>query len=671
MRIALAGNPNSGKTTMFNNLTGSSQYVGNWPGVTVEKKEGRLRGAKDVLVVDLPGIYSLSPYTLEEVVSRKFLLQEKPDAIVNIVDASNIERNLYLTTQLLEIGTPVVLVLNMMDLVRKNGDRIDVKGLSGALGCPVIEATALKGEGSLEAAHKAAELAASGASRSAGAVFDARVEGYIRQVSDVIGPYVPGNLRYYAIKLFERDKEIESELAAIPEQARGQIEQIVAAAEKEMDDDAESIVTAARYDYIAALLSVHLRKSTKGLSASDKIDRVLTNRVLALPIFAVVMYAVYALAMMGPGLMLTDWVNDVLFGSVIPNAVSGFLESVNCAAWLQGLVMDGIVGGVGAVLGFVPQILVLFFALSILEDCGYMARVAFIMDRIFRKFGLSGKSFIPMLISTGCGVPGIMATRTIENEKDRRMTIMLTTFIPCSAKLPIFALFAGALFGGSPNVAFSMYAIGLVSIITCGILLKRTKKYGGDPAPFVMELPAYHVPSLKGVLIHMWERGKTFIQKAGTVILLTTVLIWLLGSFSFGLRMVPIEESILAGIGRVLAPLFIPLGWGNWQSSVAAVSGLIAKENIVGTFGVLYGMQDLSDTGSELWGSVAAIFNGVTAYSFMIFNLLCCPCFAAVGTIRRELGSWKRTLATVGFQCLVAYIAAFLVYIVGSLFIGF
>lgn len=671
MRIALVGNPNSGKTTMFNELTGSTQYVGNWPGVTVEKKEGILKGNKDVTVVDLPGIYSLSPYTLEEVVARNYILDEKPDAIINIVDASNIERNLYLTTQLLEIGVPVVVALNMIDIVRKAGDTIDVEKLSALLGCDVVETSALKGEGAQEVAKRAVERGQEKAGVEVRQEFGEDLEKPLAGIETLIQGKVPGNPRYYAIKLFERDKKIQEKLSLSADIIQS-IDGIVSGVEKAQDDDAESIITSARYDNIEKIICNTTQRCKIGLTTSDKIDRVLTNRVLALPIFAVVMFLVYFLAMSGPGLMVTDWVNEVLFGELVPGWVGQFLTIIGAADWLHALILDGIVAGVGAVLGFVPQILILFFLLSILEDCGYMARVAFIMDRIFRKFGLSGKSFIPMLISTGCAVPGIMATRTIESEKDRRLTVMLTSFIPCSAKMPIFALFAAALFGGSALVGFSMYFIGLATIILCGILLKRTKRFGGEPAPFVMELPAYHFPSPKNVLKSTWDRGWSFIQRAGTIILLSTIVVWFMGSFSFRFQMVEdVDQSILAAIGRFFAPLFVPLGWGNWQSAVATISGLIAKENVVGTFGVMYGIEEATEATVALWDYIRQMFTGVTAYSFMVFNLLCCPCFAAVGSIKRELGTWKRTLATIGFQCLVAYIVALLIRLVGGLIFGF
>ncbi|MDR2931768.1 MAG: ferrous iron transport protein B, partial [Oscillospiraceae bacterium] len=600
IKLALAGNPNSGKTTMFNDLTGSSQYVGNWPGVTVEKKEGKLKGNKDVVIQDLPGIYSLSPYTLEEVVSRNYLVNEKPDAIINIVDASNIERNLYLTTQLTEIGIPVVIALNMIDIVRKNGDVIDGKKLGAALGCDVVETSALKGEGSKEVVNRAIAASKTGGSEPAHNFGD-RVEDALGQIAGLIDGKLTGNTRWYAIKLFERDQEILKEIH-LDADIRQDIEGIITECESAMDDDSESIITGERYTYIDKVIKQCVKvKNKPGLSVSDKIDRIVTNRVLALPIFAVVMFLVYFLSVSTVGSWMTDWVNDSLFGEMVPGAIEGFLESVGAADWLSGLILDGIVAGVGAVLGFLPQMLVLFLCLAILEDCGYMARIAFIMDRIFRKFGLSGKSFIPILIGTGCGVPGIMASRTIENESDRRMTVITTTFIPCGAKLPIIALIAGALFPGSVWVAPSAYFIGIAAIIMSGVMLKKTKSFAGDPAPFVMELPAYHVPGVKGVLVHMWDRGKSFVKKAGTIILLASVLVWFLSGFSWTMQMVDTEESMLASIGRVIAPIFVPLGWGDWQATVATFTGLIAKENVVGTFGVLYGFAEVAEDGTEYW----------------------------------------------------------------------
>jgi len=671
IKIALAGNPNSGKTTMFNNLTGSSQYVGNWPGVTVEKKEGRLRGHKDVIIQDLPGIYSLSPYTPEEVVSRNYLINEKPDAIIDIVDGTNIERNLYLTTQLTEIGVPVVMALNMIDVVRKNGDTIDIKKLGEAFGCEVIETSALKGTGSKEVAEKAIELARSKAVSSPPHTFSEPVENALSQIENIIKDNLQGlNVRWFAIKLFERDKKVQEQIF-LADDVKERIESIIAGCEKKLGEDSESIITSERYSYIENAVKKIANKKNKTLqTTSDKIDKVVTNRILALPIFAAVMFLVYYLSISTVGTLMTDWVNDVLFGEIVPGAGGSFLEAVGTAEWLNSLILDGIVAGVGAVLGFVPQMMVLFFCLAILEDCGYMARIAFIMDRIFRRFGLSGKSFIPILIGTGCGVPGIMASRTIENDTDRRMTIITTTFIPCSAKLPIIALISGALFPSSVWVAPSAYFVGIAAIITSGIILKKTRFFAGEPAPFVMELPAYHIPGLKGVLIHMWDRSKAFIRKAGTVILLATVGVWFLSSFSWTLRMVDIEESILASIGNVLAPLFRPLGWGEWKAAVATVTGLIAKENVVGTFGILYGFGEVAEDGAEIWGNLQAAFTQISAYSFLLFNLLCAPCFAAIGAIRNEMGSAKWTWFAIGYQTIFAYVIALIVYQLGMLFTG-
>lgn len=671
IKIALAGNPNSGKTTMFNDLTGSSQYVGNWPGVTVEKKEGKLKGHKDVIIQDLPGIYSLSPYTLEEVVSRNYLIKEKPDAIINIVDGTNIERNLYLTTQLAEIGIPIVMAVNMIDVVRKNGDTIDIKKLKDALGCEIIETSALKGIGSKEVAQKAIELAKSKAVFTPRHTFSKSVENALSQIEELITDYLDGlNSRWLAIKLFERDEKIQEQVS-FTGSIREKIESIIAVCEKEFDDDGESIITNERYIYISKLMkeTVHKKNQTK-LTFSDKIDRVVTNRWLALPIFVVVMFLVYFISISTIGTIGTDWVNEVLFGDLIPNGLGGFLESINTAGWLSSLILDGIVAGVGAVLGFLPQMLVLFLCLAILEDCGYMARIAFIMDRVFRRFGLSGKSFIPILIGTGCGIPGIMATRTIENDTDRRMTIITTTFMPCGAKLPIIALIAGALFPGSIWVGPSAYFVGVAAIVLTGIILKKTKIFAGDPAPFVMELPAYHLPGVKGVLIHMYDRGKAFVKKAGTIILLASVAIWFLSSFGWNLRMVDIEDSILASIGRVIAPIFAPLGWGEWKAAVASITGLIAKENVVGTFGILYGFAEVAEDGAEVWTNLQAAFTPLTAYAFLVFNLLCAPCFAAIGAAKTEFRSGKWTLFAVGYQCLFAYVVALIIYQFGSLFTG-
>ena len=677
LKIALAGNPNCGKTTLFNDLTGSNQYVGNWPGVTVEKKEGRLKGHKDVIIQDLPGIYSLSPYTLEEVVARNYLVGEQPDAILNIVDGTNIERNLYLTTQLIELGLPVVVAVNMMDLVRKNGDRIDGKKLSAALGCTVLEISALKGEGSTAAAEKAMDLALSQRSGELPHVFTGSVEHAIAHIEESIQGKVDDRyLRWYAIKLFERDEKVLAELK-LDEALKAHLEKHIQDCEQELDDDAESIITNQRYAYISGVVekSVQKGRARHDLTVSDKIDRVVTNRILALPIFAAVMFLVYWIAMGPFGTFLTDWTNDVLGSEWLQGGSRSVLESWGCAEWLTGLVSDGIVAGVGTVLGFVPQMLVLFLMLALLEDVGYMARVAFIMDRIFRKFGLSGKSFIPMLIGSGCGVPGVMASRTIENERDRRMTIMTTCFIPCGAKMPIIGLFAGAIFGGSGLVAVSAYFIGVAAIVISGILLKKTKGFAGDPAPFVMELPAYHTPAAGNVLRATWERGWSFIKRAGTVIVASSIILWFLQGFGFtesGFGMVEDNNSsLLAAIGGAVCVIFAPLGFGNWQSTVATVTGLIAKENVVSTFGVLFGLgADLAEDDPGLQASIATHFTALSAYSFMVFNLLCAPCFAAMGAIKREMNSPKWTMAAIGYMCGFAYLVSLMIYQLGGLVTG-
>ena len=685
IKIALAGNPNCGKTTLFNSLTGSNQYVGNWPGVTVEKKEGKLKGHEDVIIQDLPGIYSLSPYTLEEVVARGYLVSEKPDAILNIIDGTNIERNLYLTTQLIELGIPVVMAVNMIDLVRKNGDKIDLHKLSRELGCAAVEISALKGEGCRQVAEQAVAAAKAARSGELPHVFTGSVEHAIAHIEESIQGKVDARfLRWYAVQLLARDEKVQAELA-LDKELLAHIEQHIADCEAEMDDDAESIITNQRYAYISTVVSKSVKKKprTENLTVSDKVDRIVTNRIFALPIFALVMFLMYSLSMgtsiadggWSIGTFATDWTNDTLFGEIVPNALGGLLESLGIADWLYGLIMDGIVAGVGAVLGFVPQMLVLFFLLSILEDIGYMARVAFIMDRIFRKFGLSGKSFIPMLVGTGCGVPGVMASRTIENERDRRMTIMTTCFIPCGAKMPIIGLFAGALFGGSTWVATSAYFIGFAAIVISGIILKKTKLFAGDPAPFVMELPAYHIPAWGNVLRATWERGWSFIKRAGTVILASTIVLWFLQGFGFengAFGMVEDQDnSVLAAIAGCISWLFIPLGFGDWRATVASISGLIAKENVVGTFGVLYHYAgELSDNGDEIWPEVAANFTAISAYSFMIFNLLCAPCFAAMGAIKREMNNGKWTAIAIGYMCLLAYCAALVVYQIGGLING-
>ena len=677
IKIALAGNPNCGKTTRCNALTGSNQYVGNWPGVTVEKKEGKLKGHKDVVIQDLPGIYSLSPYTLEEVVARSYLVNEKPDAILNIVDGTNIERNLYLTTQLIELGRPVVVAVNMIDLVRKNGDTIDLAKLGAALGCEVVEMSALKGEGGQAAAEKAVALAQAHKAGELPHVFTGSVEHAIAHIEESIqGKVDEDYLRWYAIKLFERDEKVLADLK-LGKTLTDHLEEHIADCEKELDDDAESIITNQRYAYINSVVNKAVKKKNarQNLTTSDKIDRIVTNRVLALPIFAVIMFLVYWIAMGPFGSFLTDWTNDVLGSAWLTNGSRALLESWGCAEWLTGLVSDGTIAGVGAVLGFVPQMLVLFFMLAILEDVGYMARVAFIMDRIFRKFGLSGKSFIPMLIGSGCGVPGVMASRTIENERDRRMTIMTTCFVPCGAKMPIIGLFAGAIFGGSGLVAVSAYFIGVAAIIISGIILKKTKAFSGDPAPFVMELPTYHVPSANNVLRATWERGWSFIKRAGTVIVASSIVLWFLQGFGFteaGFGMVEDNNnSLLAAIGGAICFIFAPLGFGDWQSTVATITGLIAKENVVSTFGILFQIgEEVAEDDSALQAAVALHYSGISAYSFMVFNLLCAPCFAAMGAIKREMNNTKWALGAIGYMCGFAYLVSLMIYQFGKLFTG-
>ena len=673
IKIALAGNPNCGKTTLFNALTGSNQFVGNWPGVTVEKKEGKLKGHKDVTIMDLPGIYSLSPYTLEEVVARNYLINERPDAILNIVDGTNIERNLYLSTQIMELGIPVIMAVNMMDIVEKNGDKIHIDKLAKKLGCEVVTISALKGTGIKEAADKAVQIAQKKGAAVPVHEFDKDVEAVIRTVESKLGSdIVNEQKRFFAIKLLEKDDKITEQMKSVPD-VSAEIKQL----EDKFDDDTESIITNERYVYISSIIGDCVTKNKKNaMTTSDKIDRIVTNRWLALPIFAVVMWVVYYVSVTTVGTFVTDWTNDVLFGEIIPPAIENLLNAIHCADWLQGLILDGIVAGVGAVLGFVPQMLVLFLFLAFLESCGYMARVAFIMDRIFRKFGLSGKSFIPMLIGSGCGVPGIMASRTIENDRDRKMTIMTTTFVPCGAKLPIIALIAGALFNGASWVAPSAYFVGIAAIICSGIILKKTKLFAGDPAPFVMELPAYHMPTVSNVLRSMWERAWSFIKKAGTIILLSTIVLWFLMNFgwvdgSFGmLEAEQLNDSILASIGSVIAPLFAPLGWGDWKMAVAAVSGLIAKENVVGTFGILFGFGEVAEDGAEIWGQLAGSLSTVAAYSFLVFNLLCAPCFAAMGAIKREMNNTKWFFTAIGYQTLLAYVVSLCIYQIGNLFIG-
>ena len=679
--IALAGNPNCGKTTLFNALTGSNQFVGNWPGVTVEKKEGKLKGHKDVTITDLPGIYSLSPYTLEEVVARNYLINERPDAILNIVDGTNIERNLYLSTQLMELGIPVIMAVNMMDIVEKNGDKIHIDKLAKSLGCEVVEISALKGTGVQKAAEKAVVIAEKKNRNIPVHKFASEVEAVLESIEEKLSGIVPEEQkRFFSIKLLERDDKISEQVSNLPD-----VSAEIAKIEEEMDDDTESIITNERYVYISSIIDHCFTRGKKDkVTTSDKIDRIVTNRFLALPIFAVIMFIVYYVSVTTVGTWATDWANDGVFGDGwslfglvdvpgVPVIIGNLLDAVNCAPWLEGLILDGIVAGVGAVLGFVPQMLVLFIFLAFLESCGYMARVAFIMDRIFRKFGLSGKSFIPMLIGTGCGVPGVMASRTIENDRDRKMTIMTTTFIPCGAKLPIIALIAGALFGGASWVAPSAYFVGIAAIICSGIILKKTKMFSGEPAPFVMELPAYHMPTVSNVLRSMWERGWSFIKKAGTVILLSTIVVWFTSYFGWVdgqfrmLEDLELDHSILARVGSAVAWIFAPLGWGNWKSAVAAITGLVAKENVVGTFGILYGFSEVAEDGTEIWGSLAGSMTAVAAYSFLVFNLLCAPCFAAMGAIKREMNNAKWFWFAIGYQTLLAYVVSLCVYQIGTL----
>ncbi|MDP0493282.1 MAG: ferrous iron transport protein B [Fusobacterium sp. JB021] len=675
IKIALAGNPNSGKTTMFNNLTGSNQYVGNWPGVTVEKKEGKLKGHQDVIIQDLPGIYSLSPYTLEEVVARNYLINEKPDVIINIIDGTNIERNLYLTTQLIELGIPVIVALNMIDVVRKNGDKINLKELGKALGCEIVETSALKGIGAKEAAEKAIKFAKSESIYELPHVFEGSVEHAIGHIEELIEKKVDkGSIRWFALKLFERDEKI-IEMLNLDVETVAHIKEHILSCENELDDDTESIITNQRYSYIAKVVNKSVKKkNTSNLKFSDKIDSIVTNRLMALPIFALIMFGVYYLSVTTIGTMATDYTNDVIFGDLIPPAVTSFLEGMKVAPWLVSLVVDGIIGGVGAVLGFVPQMIVLFLILSCLEDCGYMARVAFIMDRIFRKFGLSGKSFIPMLIGSGCSVPGIMASRTIEQDRDRKMTIMTTSFIPCGAKLPIIALIAGALFKGAWWVAPSAYFIGVAAVIISGIILKKSKMFAGNPAPFVMELPSYHMPTLNNVLRSTGERGWSFIKRAGTVILASAIVLWFLQGFGYVDGSIAMVEnnnhSFLAAIGIFIAPIFKPLGFGTWQATVGTFTGLIAKENVVGTLGVLYGFAEVAEDGTEYWQNFAKDFTVISAYSFMIFNLLCAPCFAAIGAIKREMNNSKWTWFAISYLTIFAYVISLIVYQIGLFITG-
>lgn len=665
LNVALAGNPNSGKTTLFNTLTGANQYVGNWPGVTVEKKEGLYKDDNNIQITDLPGIYSLSPYTLEEVVSREYLLNEKVDVILNIVDGSNLERNLYLTTQLLELAIPIVVAVNMLDVIEKRGDHINYEQLSKELGCPVVPISALKNKGIKELMNKVRSVAHHRC--QAKNIYHQKINDVLSELKKLLPSSIDTKKAlFYSVKLFERDEKI---ISAYQIQNN---EEIIVRLENELDDDSESIITDARYSYITHIIEECYRKGNhEKLTTSDKIDRIVTNRVLALPIFAFVMFIVYYVSVTTVGTFVTDWTNDVLFGEIIPPAIESFLTSIHCASWLQGLILDGIVAGVGAVLGFVPQMFVLFAFLAILEDCGYMARIAFIMDRIFRKFGLSGKSFIPMLIGSGCGVPGIMASRTIESDRDRKMTIITTTFIPCGAKLPIIALIAGALFGGAAWVSPSCYFLGVAAIIISGIILKKTKLFVGDPAPFVMEMPEYHLPRIINVLRSMWERGWSFIKKAGTIILLSTIVIWFLQTFGFEnghfMMVEDMNHSLLAIIGKTFAWIFTPLGWGNWKGAVASITGLVAKENVVATFGQLYGFGEVAEDGAEIWGTLAASFTTLSAYSFLAFNLLCAPCFAAIGAIKREMNNRKWTVFAISYQCIFAYVVALIIYQLGNL----
>ena len=687
--IALAGNPNAGKTTLFNQLTGSNQYVGNWPGVTVEKKEGKLKGHKDVVIADLPGIYSLSPYTLEEVVARNYLINNRPDAILNIVDGTNLERNLYLSTQLKELGIPVVMAINMMDVVEKNGDVLNLEELGKAMGCKVVSISALRNKGVAEASGLAVMEANAKNDAVVQHKFSDEVEGAINSIENLLEGNVPeSQKRFFAVKLFERDDKIRN---IMPEKAKDvDVESIIAAIEKAEDDDSESIITNERYSYIQSIIeAAYVKRAQTGLTISDKIDAIVTNRFLAIPIFAFAMFMVYYISISTIGTAMTDWVNDVLFGSdpwsffglvdvpSIPGIATSALEAMNVSEAIQGLVIDGIIAGLGAVIGFLPQMVTFFLFLAFLESCGYMARVAFIMDRIFRKFGLSGKSFIPMLIGTGCGVPGVMGSRTVENDRDRRMTIMTTTFIPCSAKLPIIGLLAGAMFDNSAWVGWSAYFLGISAIVFSGIVLKKTKMFAGKPAPFVMELPAYHMPRVIDILKSVGERAWSFVKKAGTVILLATILVWFLSRFDFSLQYLPEEDmdtSILAAFGNALAWIFAPLGWGKWKAVVAALTGLIAKENVVGTFGTLFhyaGAEELAESGEQIWPQVREYFgSGVAGYSFLAFNLLCAPCFAAIGAIKREMNNGRWTIFAVAWECFLAYCVSLVIYQVGGLVTG-
>ena len=674
--IALAGNPNTGKTTLFNSLTGSNQYVGNWPGVTVEKKEGKLKGHKDITIADLPGIYSLSPYTLEEVVARNYLLNEKPNAIINIIDGTNLERNLYLTTQILELGIPVVIAVNMADVIAKSGDILDFDNLSKTLGCPVVEISALKSTGIDNLVAKAVAAAQSGATLKSLHDFDPKIEDALKKIGDSLTQVSEATRRWYSIKIFERDEKILNQLS-LPDSQMKTFEGIIAAVEKEQDDDAESIITTERYSYIAKIIDRCYKKRNKNkVTLSDKIDRIVTNRILALPIFAIIMFVVYYISISNIGKVISDWINDTLFGKIVQPGVSDFLTNIGCAKWLVGLISDGIIAGVGSVIGFLPQMLLLFFFLAFLEGCGYMARIAFVMDRIFRKFGLSGKSFIPILVGTGCGVPGVMASRTIESEHDRRMTVMTTTFIPCSAKVPVIALIAGSLFNGAAWVGPSAYFVGMAAIIISGIMLKKTALFAGDTTPFVIELPPYHMPTAGSIFRSMLERSTSFIKKAGTIILLASIFIWLLSNFSFAggsFGMTDdMDSSILAAVGGVIAHIFKPLGFGDWKFASAAITGLIAKENVVNTFGVLFhsSAEDLVDNSQPIWAALQAAITPLAAYSFLVFNLLCAPCFAAIGAIKREMSSGKWTLIAIGYECIFAYVISLIIYQLGIVFTG-
>ncbi len=669
INIGLVGNPNCGKTTMFNNLTGSFQYVGNWPGVTVEKKSGTVKNKKDVNLIDLPGIYSLSPYTLEEVITRDYIMNEKPDVIINIVDASNIERNLYLTTQILEMGIPVIVALNMMDIVKKSGDNIDIDGLEKAIGCPVVETTALKGDGLNILIEKALELI--NHKNKALDIFSENIEKALVEIENII--HIDEEKRWYSIKVFERDKKVLEKLNLSTDEYN-KIDNIIKQVEEDFDDESESIIINERYSYITNITSkIVTKKIDTNNNISTKIDNILTNKYLGLPIFFGIMYLIYYVSVTSLGSIVTDWTNDVFFGEYVTNFVGGMLESLNVADWLYSLIIDGIVGGVGAVLGFVPQMFILFFFLSLLEDCGYMSRIAFVMDRIFRKAGLSGKSFIPMLISTGCGVPGIMASRTIENERDRKITVMVTTFIPCGAKLPVIALFGAALFPQNSLIGPSIYFLGIAMALISGLILKKLKAFSGDTSPFIMELPKYHLPSAKNLLRHIWDRVKAFIIKAGTVIFVASIILWFLSRFNFSFTMVDVEESILASIGKIIAPIFAPLGFNDWQAAVATINGLIAKEQLVSTYGVLLGLGgEVTEGDAGLITQISSMFTTVSAYSFVAFNMLCAPCVAAIGAIRREMGNMKWTLITIGYQTLLAYLVAFVIYQLGNvIFLGF